>query len=75
MAKFSMNCEGSSTKSHHTFVPLRLSKRVLANIPCNECPNSWRKVSTSPNVNRAGFSSVGFVRFITTLTCGRWFSP
>ena len=34
-------------------------------------PNSCRNVSTSPSVNSAGFPSVGFVRFITTLTCGR----
>ena len=36
MAKFSMNCDGSSTKSHQTLVPLRLSKRLLANMPCRE---------------------------------------
>ena len=58
MAKFSMNCEGSSTKSHHTLVPERLSNRVLANIPCSEWPNSWRNVSTSPKVSSAGFSAV-----------------
>ena len=63
-----MNCDGSSTKSHHTLVPLRLSKRVFANIPCSEWPNSCRNVSTSPSVSSAGFWSVGLVKFITTLT-------
>ena len=75
MAKFSMNCEGSSTKSHHTLVPDRLSKRELAKMPCSEWPNSCRKVSTSPSVSRAGLSAVGFVRFITTLTWGLTFTP
>ena len=31
--------------------------------------------STSPRVRRAGFSAVGLVKFITTLTCGLTFSP
>ena len=52
MAKFSMICEGSSTKSQYTLVPLMLWKRVLANMPCNACPNSCRKVFTSENVSR-----------------------
>ena len=34
--KCAMLAVGSSTKSHHTLVPLRLSKRVLANMPCSE---------------------------------------
>ena len=68
-------CEGSSTKSHQTLVPESDSKRVLANMPWRAWPNSWRKVSTSPRRSRAGRSSVGLLRFITSETWGRTLVP
>ena len=52
-----------------------LLNRVLANMPCNACPNSCRNVVTSENVSSAGLSGVGFVKFIVTETCGRLLVP
>ena len=40
-------------------------------MPWSECPNSWRKVSTSSKVSSEGDFSVGFVKFITSDTSGR----
>ena len=44
-------------------------------MPCSECPNSWRKVSTSSKVSSEGVCSVGFVKFITSDTSGRVSTP
>ena len=44
-------------------------------MPCSECPNSWRKVSNSLNVNSEGVVAVGFVKFITSDTSGRVSTP
>ena len=44
-------------------------------MPWRAWPNSWRKVSTSPRRSRAGRSSVGLLRFITSETWGRTLVP
>ncbi len=66
-----MICEGSSTKSCFTFVPLSERYSPCAKMPWSECPNSWRKVVTSSKVSSEGFVSVGLVKFITSDTSGR----
>ena len=54
-----MICEGSSTKSHGTFVPDRDLTSTWLSKPWSRWPNSWKIVSTSLWVRSAGLPSTG----------------
>ena len=71
------------TKYHSEMLSTLKSDRILKNDIIAECLKLLRgyhttlgaNVSTSLKVSKAGLFAVGLVKFITTETCGRLFSP
>src|SRR5205823_11082467 len=60
VAHISLTCDGYSTKSRGTLVPLNRGYFTFENIPCRAWPNSWNAVRTSSNVNSVGSPAGGF---------------
>ena len=74
--QFSSICDGASTKSLSTAVPAKREKvGSEEQSPCMQCPNSWKKVSTSECLSSEGSSSVGFVKLHTHAEMGSCRAP
>lgn len=63
--QFSSICDGASTKSRSTWVPLNMANSACEQSWCITCPNSWKQVSTSPCCSSDGASGVGLVKLAT----------
>eukprot|EP00965_Chrysotila_dentata_P039674 1318580-Pleurochrysis_carterae.AAC.4 len=68
--QFSSICEGASTKSRSTRVPANISSSTVEQSWCITCPNSWKNVSTSRWVSKAGDSAVGLGKLHTMAATG-----
>src|SRR3546814_4059077 len=54
-----LTCDGNSTKSRGTRVPLKYGYFTSENMPCSAWPNSWNVVVTSSQVSSVGLPTGG----------------
>src|SRR3546814_17642613 len=66
-----MTCDGNSTKSRGTRVPLNYGYFASENMPCSAWPNSWNAVVTSSQVSSVGLPSggLGMLRWLAITGC------
>ena len=67
-AHISLTCDGYSTKSRGTLVPLKYGYFTFENMPCSAWPNSWNIVVTSSHVSSVGWPAggLGMLRWLAT---------
>src|SRR3546814_1222705 len=67
----SLTCDGNSTKSRGTRVPLKYGYFTSENMPCSAWPNSWNVVVTSSQVSSVGLPSggLGMLRWLAITGC------
>src|SRR3546814_16413845 len=66
-----LTCDGNSTKSRGTRVPLKYGYFTSENMPCSAWPNSWNVVVTSSQVSSVGLPSggLGKLRWLAITGC------